>query len=178
MNDATSLARIAIKSECTRPTLACITVRQLLASPVDKFLLDGKPLSLAVNAIHHAIKQASQIPQPAIAALWPMMTNRVQTLSAIAQKSPLAASTSSPTVEATAIDERLCPHKAGGHNGHRAQYQTGVHQEEASAVRGFLILIDGQTDDQGCGQANAPAQNETSVKKTVPDLMLMTINDY
>uniref|UniRef100_A0A915JEA3 Uncharacterized protein n=1 Tax=Romanomermis culicivorax TaxID=13658 RepID=A0A915JEA3_ROMCU len=81
------------------------------ATPFDKLVLEGQPLSPAVDAICCAVKQASPIPQPmpAVAALLPMMTMSVQMLSAIVHQPSSTLATSSPTVAANTFGEMLHP---------------------------------------------------------------------
>uniref|UniRef100_A0A915L6R2 Uncharacterized protein n=1 Tax=Romanomermis culicivorax TaxID=13658 RepID=A0A915L6R2_ROMCU len=61
---------------------------QRAVTPIKKLLLEGEPSLWAVDTIHHTVKQASVIaqPAPAIVALPPMMRTSVQMLSAIAQQ--------------------------------------------------------------------------------------------
>uniref|UniRef100_A0A915HVT7 Uncharacterized protein n=1 Tax=Romanomermis culicivorax TaxID=13658 RepID=A0A915HVT7_ROMCU len=68
--------------------------------PVDKILLEGEPSSPAVDAIHHAVGQASHNVQPtAVFAASPSMTTTVaQTLAAIAQQQPVATAKPLPQV--------------------------------------------------------------------------------
>uniref|UniRef100_A0A915IQ07 Uncharacterized protein n=1 Tax=Romanomermis culicivorax TaxID=13658 RepID=A0A915IQ07_ROMCU len=77
---------------------------------MDKLLLEGEPSSPAVNAVHCAVEQASQVAQPALAlaALQPMMMASAQRLPAIAHQQPYAAATNSPTLAAEAFGEMLC----------------------------------------------------------------------
>uniref|UniRef100_A0A915J2X2 Uncharacterized protein n=1 Tax=Romanomermis culicivorax TaxID=13658 RepID=A0A915J2X2_ROMCU len=72
--------------EVARRAIEFISNCTIWATPVDKLLLEGEPWSPAVNAIHHGLKQASPIPQPAppIAVLPQRMMTSVQMLSSIA----------------------------------------------------------------------------------------------
>uniref|UniRef100_A0A915I5B3 Uncharacterized protein n=1 Tax=Romanomermis culicivorax TaxID=13658 RepID=A0A915I5B3_ROMCU len=72
---------------------------------MDKLVLEGEPLSPAVDAVRWAFKKASQIAQPAlaVAALPPTTITSAQMLWVIAQQQPLAAVINSPTVAANAF---------------------------------------------------------------------------
>uniref|UniRef100_A0A915KNL7 Uncharacterized protein n=1 Tax=Romanomermis culicivorax TaxID=13658 RepID=A0A915KNL7_ROMCU len=95
--------------EITRRALEFISNDTIRVIPVNKLPLEGEPSSLAVDAVCHAVKQASRIAQPAlaIAALPPTMMTSVQMLSAIAQQQPSATTTNSPTLAANAFGEML-----------------------------------------------------------------------
>uniref|UniRef100_A0A915KQT3 Uncharacterized protein n=1 Tax=Romanomermis culicivorax TaxID=13658 RepID=A0A915KQT3_ROMCU len=87
-----------------------ITDSTIQVLPVNKVLVAGKPSSPAIYAVCRAVKQASWILKPAIAASHPTTTTTsIQTLLAITQHSPPAATTISPAVEATAITKMLHP---------------------------------------------------------------------
>uniref|UniRef100_A0A915HTX7 Uncharacterized protein n=1 Tax=Romanomermis culicivorax TaxID=13658 RepID=A0A915HTX7_ROMCU len=100
-----------LKPKVARRALKFIYNGTIQATPIHKLPLEGKPSSLAVDALYHTIKQASPIPQPApsIAMLPPMMMMSVQTLLAVAQQPPAAVATNSPTVGANTFGEMLHP---------------------------------------------------------------------
>uniref|UniRef100_A0A915K1R0 Uncharacterized protein n=1 Tax=Romanomermis culicivorax TaxID=13658 RepID=A0A915K1R0_ROMCU len=79
----------------------------ILATPVDKILLEGEPSLRAVHIISRAFEQASPIaqPAPALATSLPTTTMSAQTLSAIAQQQQSA---NSPMEVANAFGETLC----------------------------------------------------------------------
>uniref|UniRef100_A0A915HXB9 Uncharacterized protein n=1 Tax=Romanomermis culicivorax TaxID=13658 RepID=A0A915HXB9_ROMCU len=72
----------------------------ILATLVDKILLDSEPSSPAEDAVHQTVELASHNAQPtAIVAVLPStMTTGAQTLEAIAQQQPVAAAKQPPTV--------------------------------------------------------------------------------
>uniref|UniRef100_A0A915JJ44 Uncharacterized protein n=1 Tax=Romanomermis culicivorax TaxID=13658 RepID=A0A915JJ44_ROMCU len=92
--------------EVARRALKFIANGTIRATPVNKILLEGEPLSPAVDGVCGAVQQAGQIAQPAlaVAALLLTMMMSAQTLSAIAQQQQ---STNSPTEAANAFRETL-----------------------------------------------------------------------
>uniref|UniRef100_A0A915HIM6 Uncharacterized protein n=1 Tax=Romanomermis culicivorax TaxID=13658 RepID=A0A915HIM6_ROMCU len=81
--------------EVARRALEFIADGTICATP-----LDGESSSSAVDAIHHAVEEASRNTQPtAVVAVLPSMTTTgTQTLAAIAQQQPVADAKLPPTV--------------------------------------------------------------------------------
>uniref|UniRef100_A0A915L6E6 Uncharacterized protein n=1 Tax=Romanomermis culicivorax TaxID=13658 RepID=A0A915L6E6_ROMCU len=96
--------------EVAQQALEFIANGTICTTPVDKILLDGEPSSLAVDAIRHAVEQASWNAQPpAVVAASPSTSRTVaQMLAVIAQRQPVAAVTNLLTEVANAFGETLC----------------------------------------------------------------------
>uniref|UniRef100_A0A915JTU3 Uncharacterized protein n=1 Tax=Romanomermis culicivorax TaxID=13658 RepID=A0A915JTU3_ROMCU len=95
--------------EVARRALEFIADGTIRPTPVGKILLDGEQSSPAVDAVCHAVEQASRNAQPpaVVVALLSTMMTGVQTLAAIAQQQPVAATTNSPTEATNAFGETL-----------------------------------------------------------------------